>query len=119
MKHCIRTVSCIFALLLTASLTAACGSSDNHTVTDDTTAAPVSDTPAITEDVIRDNLPDLDFGGETVSILHFGLEQMGGHDSSDWYGDSGDIIADALYTRDMTTEERLGIKLSYAMGSDD
>ncbi len=117
MKRNLFTVS---ALLVVLGVMSACGGDPMGTTETekhpDTTAAASA---AVTEDAIQDNLPPLDFGGESVSILHFGLEQMGGHDSSDWYEDKGDVIADAVYARDMATEERLGVDIVYAMGSDD
>ncbi len=115
-----NTLLSTISLLCVLAAMSACGSGagaggESTPVTD----AAAETTAAVTEDAIRDSLPELDFGGETVSILHFGFEPMVGSDSSDWYEDQGDVIADAVYLRDRTTEERLGITLSYTTGSDD
>lgn len=120
MKHTTRIACALLALLTVSPAIVSCGNTaDAGTVTEANTAASTG-TAAVTEDVnvIVDNLPALDFNGETVSIMHFGLEEMGGNDSSDWNRE-GDVVADAVITRDRATEERLNITLSYAAGSDD
>lgn len=120
MKHTTRIACALLALLTVSPAIVSCGNTaDAGTVTEANTAASTG-TAAVTEDlnVIVDNLPALDFNGDTVSIMHFGLETMGGNDSSDWNRE-GDVVADAVITRDRATEERLNITLSYAAGSDD
>ena len=93
MKHTTRIACALLALLTAAPAVVSCGSnSDNGTVTDAGTSA--------------------------VTDLHFGLELMGGNDTSDWER-TGDVVADAVKDRDIATEERLGVTLSYAAGSDD
>ncbi len=108
-------------LLLLAALGAmnACGSIDDNNETTETTDALNQTAETDAEDTVLDNLPALDFGGSEVRILHFGLEKMGGHDSSDWYEDKGNNIHTAVYERDLATEERLGVDLVYTTGSDD
>lgn len=120
MKQSTRIACALLALLTVSPAVISCGSSsDAGTVTDAATGAS-TETQAVTEDpnAIKDNLPALDFGGETVSVMHFGLELMGGNDTSDW-DRTGDVVADAVKERDIATEERLGVTLSYAAGSDD
>jgi len=120
MKHSFRITSALLALLTVGSTLLSCGSTDSSADTPETTSAGDGTTAAVTEDpnAIVDNLPALDFGGDTVSIMHFGLAQMGGNDTSDW-DKEGDVVADAVSARDLATEERLNITLAYEAGSDD
>ena len=76
MKHTTRIACALLALLTVSPAIVSCGNTaDAGTVTEANTAASTG-TAAVTEDlnVIVDNLPALDFNGETVSIMHFGLE---------------------------------------------
>ena len=110
----------LLALLVSASAMTACADKeDNNDALSNSSETMTASNESTDDNALKDNLPELDYGDETVSILHFGLEQMAGHDSSDWYGNSGDVIASALYTRDLVTEERLHVKLAYTAGSDD
>ncbi|MBE6657812.1 MAG: extracellular solute-binding protein [Ruminococcaceae bacterium] len=121
MKHSIRIACALLALLTITPAIVSCGTStDNGPATNAGTNA-VTDTQPVTEDpnAIHDNLPELNFNGETVSIMHFGLETMGGNDSSDWDRVAGDVVADAVVTRDRATEERLNVTIAYEAGSDD
>ncbi|MCL2159516.1 MAG: hypothetical protein FWH48_08935, partial [Oscillospiraceae bacterium] len=63
-----------------------------------------------TEDELSDELPPLDFGGETVSILHrdYGIWEM------EMYAEAqnGDVINDAVYRRNMAIEERFNVTLN-------
>ena len=119
MKHTTRIACALLALLTVCPAVISCGSSDTGSTENPVTQA-ADTTAAVTEDpnAIKDNLPELDFGGETVSIMHFGLESMGGNDSSDWNRE-GDVVADAVIARDRATEERLNISIVYEAGSDD
>lgn len=119
MKNKNRILYSALSLLCVLSAMSACGDAGNGSVTADGTTAAPDATAAVTEDAIKDNLPDLNFNGEAVSILHFGYEPVVEHDSSDWHEDGGDIISDAVYTRDRVTEERLGVDLVYTTGDED
>lgn len=120
MKPSTRIAGALLALLTVAPTVLSCGNSADTGTTPDTNPNPSTETAAVTEDpnAIKDNLPALDFGGETVNIMHFGLEEMGGNDSSDWNRE-GDVVADAVIARDRATEERLNISIAYQAGSDD
>ena len=120
MKHSVRIACALLALLTVSPAVISCGNSADTGTTPDTNPTASTETTAVTEDpnAIVDNLPALDFGGDTVKIMHFGLETMGGNDSSDWNRE-GDVVADAVIARDRATEERLNITIAYEAGSDD
>lgn len=121
MKHtpAIRVLAALAALLMTAPLAACAG--DNAGTTDTTasavtTAAPVSTEPAETQPPVDengfllDNLPaDLNYGNTTLNI--FADEGQ----KKQYYAEdlTGDIVNDALYERERTVEERLGVKLEW------
>ena len=120
MKHTTRIASALLALLTLSPAIVSCGSPADTGEVTDAGIGTSADTQSVTEDpnAIHDNLPALDFNGDTVSIIHFGLETMGGNDSSDW-GREGDVVADAVIARDRATEERLNVTIAYEAGSDD
>ncbi len=98
------TMLLVAAMLLT-SLTA-CG----ETAEPETDAA--VDTAAETEPVeteLTDSLPEKDFGDRTIRVLtaaeqwqHFYVNEQ-----------TGDVVDDAIYNRNLTVEERFGVVLEY------
>lgn len=83
--------------ILTASLSCA-QADDTGSVTENTGTA----TEAETEDLLKDNLPDIRFDGsvfkmfvQTLALNYYFIEQL-----------TGEIIDDAVYTRNMTVEDR-------------
>ena len=65
-----------------------------------------------------DSLPDdLDFGGMTINIYHFGNADTKDYDAGGEMG--GDIVLDAVYQRNRKTEERFNVKLNWIEGADD
>ena len=112
MKH--RSLALILAALLAALPIASCGGSsttaDTTAPSGDTTAAP--ETESLTgRDAVMSDLPaDLDFGGETVTILCreeevFAREFVAAEEN-------GDVINDAVYHRNMAVEDALNIDLA-------
>jgi len=110
-----RIAFLLAALVLTTALFTGCSKpsdSEDETTTlpgaDDITEEP-TDSGTTAPYSVEDSLPELDFGGLEVSFLNwqealcpeFGAEN------------SGDIISNAVYTRNITTEERLKIKLVF------
>ncbi|MCL2158762.1 MAG: hypothetical protein FWH48_05070 [Oscillospiraceae bacterium] len=70
------------------------------------------------ETTAYDSLPDdLDFGGATINIFHFGSQDTKDYDAGGEMG--GDIVLDAVYQRNRKTEERLNVKLNWIAGSDE
>ncbi len=100
-------LSLIVVILLVSSVACAVTGNGNETVVGSTDQVnrPADDT----YELIRDELPkDLDFQNETVSIL--------------WWSDvdgvfenegDGEVVSEALYNRDITVEDRLGVDLEH------
>lgn len=115
----LRIIAAISALLMIAPL-AACGGADTpDTPVNDTTvttAAPVVTEPAETEPptdengFLLDSLPaDLNYGGAKLTVLADEGQKK------QYYAEdlTGDIVNDALYERERTVEERLGVQLEW------
>ncbi len=65
---------------------------------------------------IKDSLPeDLNFGGDTVNIYHFGTSDTINYDTVGEMG--GDVVLDAVYNRNISVEDRLNVKLNYIEGA--
>lgn len=109
----------IFALLLAvlmASSVIACASDASGTT--DTTAAPTAsttaptDTTAAPETELTPDLPDVRFDGTELVIIHNPAVQSYYYEP--WiYAENitGDIINDAVYKRNMTIENKYGVKI--------
>ncbi len=108
-----RIFSAALAALLLLSTLLACGEAGSNeatttTASETTTAASITEsTPAETE-ITEPNVPTPDFGGEEVTILtwkhsipEFNVE-----------AETGDLIKDAVFLREQTTEDRLHVEIS-------
>ena len=101
-------------LLLTAALystsLASCGDSSTEQTTDTTAVDVTTQEMTETEDsMLHDNLPDdLDFSGAQISILARGNDDS--YLEIDAEND-GDVVNDAIYTRNLSVEERLNVDL--------
>ena len=104
-----RILSAVLALVLVVSFAACSGDGDNTKDTDKATAT----TTAASSDTAYyepDELPELDFGGETVTILsreitdvtkvEISVEEL-----------SSNIINDSIYNRELFVEDRLGVEI--------
>lgn len=106
----------ILTLLLIAGVCSACGdATDNGDVTAET-GVNTATTDAVTEARWLDSLPEtLDFGGETVTV------HVRGDDNSkmEMYVESetGDVLNDAIYQRNIEVAERLNIDLQAYVGA--
>jgi len=108
------------ALILTAILAASavsCGSSETATETTgvefsgETTAATAAE---YDREDMPDNLPALDFKGESVRIYYRGHEDV---IKLEIVGEeNGDVINDAVFARNRSVEERLNVKLELIAG---
>lgn len=58
----------------------------------------------------KDDLPDLDYGGDTLTILYWNDNF---HDEFNVIEPSDDMVKNAVYTRDRTVKQRLNINLEY------
>ena len=113
-----KQITALLALLMTASCFAACGETvDTGVPTDGTndTAATETTVPAEIplDQINRENavltMEEVDFGGETINILHPGERVY----AQDVVGDSaGDIVDIAVYERNLAIEDRLDVKLN-------
>lgn len=113
-----RIISLVLALLLTANGLLSCSDSTEETTTQTTgtdTNVTVEDTETIDDSTdengyLKDSLPELNFGGETIHFLYwsdvgnqeFEAEEM-----------NGELINDAIYQRNVGTEERLNISYDW------
>ena len=119
-----RLIAAALALLMIFPLLASCsdtGSTETKANTSDTSVADTVQNETETETTradIPDNLPkDLKFDGDTVNVYHFGSPQTLSYDTAGELG--GDVVLDAVYNRNITVEDRLGVKINYIAGSDD
>ena len=115
MKNIQKAGSLLLVIVFLMSL-AACGETAAETEPVETAA----DTVAVeeTEPELKDNLPDLDYAGADMRVLHFGSESA---TLKDALGDDagGDIVSDAVYNRNLMVEDRLNIKFTWTPGSSD
>ncbi len=113
-----RTLS-ILLLLLTAAGVASCG--NDSAKTDETTAsADGAVTQTVTETAeptVKDNVPDLDYGGETFTMFIRTEDQA----KPEFYvtEETGDIVADAIYQRNLAVSERLNVNFAYVENTSD
>lgn len=101
----------ISVLLCAANLLAlaACGETESSVVNNETTATQTDETT--TEAVREDSLPELDYNGETVTIYAASDLPITEFDAEQ----TGDIVDDAVYNRNVAVEERLNVQLEYIM----
>jgi len=98
-----RIICAVLALLVLVPVMTAC--KDGKETADTTAFETVETTAAETS---RDDLPDKDFGGAAFNIL--GRDQWAYEFDTD---ETGDVVDDAVYKRNVAVEERFGVKLSY------
>lgn len=120
-KFTARTAAIILALILTASALASCANNNSNQTEQSTPAVGSDGTSAVTEAVtenpydekgyMKDSLPaDLKYGNETFTLLYWSDRE---HEEFVSEGQNGDAVNDAIYTRNVNVEERLGIKFNY------
>lgn len=114
----IRITSLLLALLTVGAAFVSCGDSSNDSNQADTSPTSQSkSTDTAVTDAIKDNLPELNYGGDTIKIYNFGFEPAVRRDASGGEN-SGDVVDDAVHARNLAVEERLGVSLSFTAGSD-
>lgn len=118
-KHSLTLL--LVALLLTSSMLS-CSQTENETTTDTTadTTSPVTDTAAETDSLegrklVDDGLGSHDFGGEDYRMLY-----------QERYADfqyveelTGDVLNDAVYTRNMNVEDRFNVQIVHNTGAEE
>ncbi|MBE6611214.1 MAG: hypothetical protein E7632_01875 [Ruminococcaceae bacterium] len=111
-KNMISPTAMLILAAMLCSMAASCGDGAAEDTTAETTLP--AETTASDRDAdgyLLDDLPDdLDFGGETVTILgwnHYEEIEFFAEDQT------GEIVNDAYYERNQRVEERLGVKLEF------
>ena len=113
-----RAISLMLALLMLAASAVACGGKTEDpavttadTAQEATTTAATEATTAATEETLppelADTLPDVTFPGETFKVLI--REESKYEMTSEEI--TGDLVKDAVYNRELTVEERLGLSI--------
>ncbi len=100
----------ILALLMLASTFVSCGeSTTGETTPSGETAAVVETQPVETE--ISDDLPDMDYAGAEFRI--YTRECCEKHKDGVYMPEqTGDVVSDAVYSRNLTIEERFNVKFA-------
>ncbi len=104
------SVALLLAFLLSAFTS--CGGSSGSEETTDSGETTVSDSASLYDEngFLLDELPsDLKFGGEEINIYVRGDNLESEYNAEQ----SGDIVDNAIYDRNMKVEERLGVTLNY------
>ena len=115
-----RILSAVLAVLTigSAMIMAGCSDSSDSGNTETTTAADAGETTAAestepSRENTPDNLPELNFEGKTLNFFY----RNTGNYTKDVVGEAGgDIVADAMYNRNLSVEERLNIKFNLIPG---
>ncbi|MBE6615166.1 MAG: hypothetical protein E7631_07675, partial [Ruminococcaceae bacterium] len=105
------TLCLLLTLLVLAPSMASCGNAENETTADtsaDNTAVQTETEPV---DPWLDDLPDsMDLGGRTINIL----SRVEGEEMNEFVVEemTGDVINDAIFTRNLNLEARLNVKIA-------
>jgi len=107
-----KTLSLLLALLMLAPSMASCGGTDQETTADTSDAGntAVTETETETEDPYLDDLPDtMDLEGRTISLL----SRVEGEEMNEFVVEemTGDVINDAIFTRNLNLEARLNAEM--------
>ena len=121
-----KIIALLLAMLTVLTVMCACATPetpDDQTV--ETTPAAQTPTDAVTTPAeettadkyeVGDSLPELNFGGETFTILSRGRDWV--RDEVSVEDMNGEPINDAVYNRNIAVETRLGIEINNIMTSD-
>ncbi len=95
----------------TDTTTTAVSGNDATSAADTTTAATEATENTDAMGYLKDDLdPSLNFGGKTVNLLHWNDAE---HEEFDAETATGDMVNDAIFNRNSTVEERLGIDINF------
>ena len=101
-----RTMSVLLLCAIVAS-TVACGDAADDSDTTTQGGATDTATAEVTgRDAVSDNLPDKDYNGATFTILN-----RTGFEYEFTAEETGDVLDDSIYNRNITVEDRFNIKL--------
>ncbi len=117
----ITAISLLAAMLATISCGTQTSTGDSETTLADTTSTAAQETEAeLGREAAKSALPDsLSFDGETVTVL---VGEDEGSLLEIYAEQTGDVVDDAVYSRNVAVEERLGITIAHeaiAVGSGD
>jgi len=101
----LTTIFLLAALLLPATSSCSTPTGDIQTQSKEST----TETTAVIEDPLADNLPERDYDGKTFTIWGDVYEYVYFYDNNQ----TGDVIDDAVYNRNRAIEERFNIKFQY------
>lgn len=112
----------LFCLLLALLMLASCGAPATEETTADTAAVGTETETVVETDALEarmavsDDLGDKDFGGEEYRVM-IQERWIGYHDAEEL---NGDVLNDAIFTRNANVEERFNVKLNLqGMAHDD
>lgn len=118
MKLYARIIAMLCALVMLVAAFAACAETGSGNSTTDT-AAPVNpeQTGPATHDkdgYLLDDLPeDLNYKQETVTVLYWSDAERAEFEILEEEAKDGDMVKEAIYKRNITTEDRLGITFEW------
>ncbi len=106
-----RILSASLAAIMLASVSCGgSGVSDDTTAASDTTTAPIEEIDENSRKYAKDDLPELDFEGAKIRVL----SRVGDEDCRIEFNveeESGDVVEDAVYNRNLAVEERLNVEI--------
>ena len=115
-----RWIACLCAILMTTAPLLSCGggteadtpsTQQNTTNTTDTAAETQETGPATDENgYLCDDLPQLDFGGETIHLLYWSDVENQEFESEEL---TGEIVNDAIFQRNTNVEDRLNVRYNW------
>jgi len=105
----------LLGAIITSSMLAACSKPAQNDTADTTSVqtdtAPDTEADETTADPDADNLPELDYEGATVRVLYRDVHNLPDYEMT--AEQTGDIIDDAIYERNLEVSERLNIKFEF------
>ncbi len=107
-------------LMLSQTLLVSCSEGTENAETTDTSATPTADTVAevveeteLTRENTPDDLPELNYDGANIMVL----ARQKAWFTGEMYAEelTGEVVNDAVYDRDISVEERLGVIIDYTL----
>lgn len=117
-----KILALLLALLMTAPTFISCSDSGNNGDTDtdntttnvsgteDGTAEEETDSNVDENGYVKDSLPELDFGGQTVNVLYWSDVENQEFEAEEFTGEN---VNDAIYQRNLNVEDTLGITYNW------
>ncbi len=113
MKKTVRILSTLLALITIAACFAACANGKgDETKADQTTAVADNsgEQEVTTEEAVKSGIPKgLSYGDETINVLVWNDVE---HEEFDSEGQTGEIINDAIYARNIAVEQMIGVTIN-------